>query len=203
MPPQRRKKRKKGLKKWRESTQCTMISLSRSLLRESKKKSKWLGRPLKLCILAIISKKKFQLMTLFLKLCSERELSALSCLSKRKTPNNSLPWNQLTKMTLSKRIRSSIQKHKRWSWSTLTILFWLDLPMLSRRQTNCTSLCSSWVIIELLRRWIALPASFKSKEISWKTSQVLCHADRPWTWPSPLQRFYLSRSQTRKRIDGR
>ena len=118
----KKKRKNKDLRKSRVITSCMMIKLIKNILREKKKKDKWLEEPLKLFSPKKASRNRSLSKISLLKLCLVEELSVLFFLFKEKRPKNSLPWSLLIKMISSKRIKFNTLKPKRWFYNTSIIL---------------------------------------------------------------------------------
>ena len=106
------------------------------------------------------------------------------------------------RMISSRKIRSNIHAHKKWSSSTSIIHILSVLLMRFRRLTNFISSCNSWVFLLSFRRRLTFSTFEQSEEILIKTSQILCHADHSRPRTSSLKRFHLSWSKTLERSYG-
>lgn len=90
MPPPKKKRKNKALKKLRVIMSCMMIKPMKNISREKKKKDRWLEEPLKLFSPKKVSRNKSLFKISLLKLFLVEELSVLSFSLKEKRPKNSL-----------------------------------------------------------------------------------------------------------------
>lgn len=87
----KKKRKNKGLKKSRVIMSCMMIKLMKNILREKKKKDKWLEEPLRLFSPKKVSRNRSLSKISLLKLYLVEELSEQSFLLKEKRLKNFLP----------------------------------------------------------------------------------------------------------------